>query len=301
MRAFFAIGLLFVSPLALATNSRSAVSINGSDTNLCTVASPCRSFSAAMFQTSVGGEIIALDTAGYGPFSINKSVTVSGAPGVHAAITVSTGTAIDIAAGASDRVTLRNLTLIGTGGGNTGINIGNVGILNVADVSISAFITNAIFAFGNVELIADHCDITDNIGATGIDLFQSTAAIHNSRITGNAFGVKAEDGGTAAVTNCLLAMNDNAGIETISFINGEVSAVLVESCEIVANNWGIFVGNNLNGGSSSIRLSNNAIFKNGTGVVGGTGGVIASYNNNRIEGNTTDLSPGTMLTSLTER
>ncbi len=67
-----------------------------------------------MAQTNIGGEIIALDTAGYGSFTANKSVTVRRAPGIHAAISAASD-AITVAATASDRVTLRNLVLIGTG------------------------------------------------------------------------------------------------------------------------------------------------------------------------------------------
>src|SRR2546428_14170663 len=99
--------VLFV-PAALALNNRSAVSVNGSDLNPCTVASPCRSFNAAIAQTNPGGEIIALDSAGYGPFTVSGTFTVSGAPGAHAAITAAAGNGILINATPSDRVTLRN-------------------------------------------------------------------------------------------------------------------------------------------------------------------------------------------------
>src|SRR5438128_7296523 len=108
--------LLCLAPAALASNTRSAVSVNGSDANPCTPASPCRSFGAAMAQTNPGGEIIALDSAGYGPFTVSMSVTISGAPGVHAAISVTSGTGITVSAGVSDKIILRNLVLIGTGG-----------------------------------------------------------------------------------------------------------------------------------------------------------------------------------------
>src|SRR5438552_15899232 len=93
---------------AFALNNRSAVSVNGNDANPCTPASPCRSFGAAIAQTNPGGEIIALDSAGYGPFSLSVPLTISGAPGVHAAITATSGIAIQVAAlGANDRVILR--------------------------------------------------------------------------------------------------------------------------------------------------------------------------------------------------
>src|SRR5437868_13874179 len=90
--AFFA--FLALSPAAIALNNRSAVSVTGLDSNTCSVASPCRSFGVALVATADGGEVVALDSAGYGPFSVGQNVTVSGAPGLHAAILGTPGDAI---------------------------------------------------------------------------------------------------------------------------------------------------------------------------------------------------------------
>ena len=43
-----------------------------------------------------GGEIVALDAAGYGAVNINKSVTIVANPGFYAGITASSGTAVTI-------------------------------------------------------------------------------------------------------------------------------------------------------------------------------------------------------------
>src|SRR5438105_1908836 len=82
---------VFVAASGLAASSRTAVSVNGSDSNPCTVASPCRSFSAAIAQTASGGDVVALDSGGYGTFIVNQSVTLEAAPGVYAGITVPSG------------------------------------------------------------------------------------------------------------------------------------------------------------------------------------------------------------------
>src|SRR5437762_12772434 len=112
-RAVAVVALLFsfAAPAAFALNNRSAVSVTGFDTNPCTPASPCRSFSYAITQTNPDGEIIALDTAGYGPFTIDRVITVCGAPAVHAAITATTGDGLVVFADTSpiDRVPAPNL------------------------------------------------------------------------------------------------------------------------------------------------------------------------------------------------
>src|SRR5215470_2252936 len=100
---------------------RTFVASSGLDTNDGRLATPCRSIGAALAQTDPGGEIIVLDSAGYGAVTINKAVSVIAPPGIYAGITVSAGTGIDVQSGA---VALRGLTIRGIGG-NVGIHVGN--------------------------------------------------------------------------------------------------------------------------------------------------------------------------------
>ena len=100
---------------------RTYVASNGLDTNDGRLATPCRSIGAALAQTDPGGEIIVLDSAGYGTVVINKSVSVIAPPGIYAGITVTGGTGIDVTAGV---VALRGLTIRGPGG-MVGIHVGN--------------------------------------------------------------------------------------------------------------------------------------------------------------------------------
>src|SRR6266550_310055 len=105
-----AIILAVASPLFAA--NRVFVKSTGVDTGTCPITAPCRSFSYGMTQVSAEGEVIALDTAGYGTFTISQSVSVFAAPGATAFIAVAGGaTGISINAGASDSVILRGLAL----------------------------------------------------------------------------------------------------------------------------------------------------------------------------------------------
>src|SRR5215467_7417803 len=89
---------------AYALSNRTFVSGNGSDANPCSLAAPCRSFTGAIAQTSPGGEIAVLDTAGYGAVTINKSVSIVNEEGVEAGITVTAGDGITITAAVFDVV-----------------------------------------------------------------------------------------------------------------------------------------------------------------------------------------------------
>ena len=81
----------------------------------CSLVAPCRSFNAAISVTDPGGEVVILDTAGYGPMTINKSIKIIGPSGVYGGISVLGGvgppppptTGIVINAGDTDVVTLR--------------------------------------------------------------------------------------------------------------------------------------------------------------------------------------------------
>jgi hypothetical protein len=84
--------LLFVALLASASASaqvRTFVASTGVDSNPCSRIAPCRTFQAAVDAAAAGGEVIALDSAGFGSnVSITKPISIIGAPGVYAGITV---------------------------------------------------------------------------------------------------------------------------------------------------------------------------------------------------------------------
>src|SRR5207302_6412654 len=94
------------------------VSGHGSDSNPGSITSPKRSFASALTVTDAGGEIIVLDSAGYGPVTIGQSVSINSPTGVYAGITVTSGNGVTVSAGASDVVILRGLTINGLPGFN---------------------------------------------------------------------------------------------------------------------------------------------------------------------------------------
>src|SRR5437667_1651915 len=105
---------------AFAQNNRSAVSLTGNDAATCTVPDPCRTFDVAISKTNAGGEVIVLSSAGYGPFTVTKSVSIISPPAYHAALAPTSGDAITINVD-NALVVLRGLTLNGSLGGQNGI------------------------------------------------------------------------------------------------------------------------------------------------------------------------------------
>src|SRR3954454_17861644 len=128
------LGIIFIAPILsdaadAATRApppsptplmRTYVSGLGSDGNPCTAASPCATFQAALALTLAGGEIFVLNSANYGPVTINKGLTIT-SEGAVAGILATSGAAITINAGPNDAVNLRGLGLDGANSGTVGI------------------------------------------------------------------------------------------------------------------------------------------------------------------------------------
>src|SRR5215467_4594521 len=79
-----ALFLALYTSASLAQVQRTFLSATGSDGNPCSRAAPCRTLAQAISQTNAGGEVVILDSAGYGPVTIPKSITVTAPAGVYA-------------------------------------------------------------------------------------------------------------------------------------------------------------------------------------------------------------------------
>jgi hypothetical protein len=109
---------------AEASSTRTFVSGHGTDSGICGVGAPCRTFAYAITQTAAAGEIVVLDSAGYGSVTIGQSITITNPGGVEAAITApSGGTAVTINSAGPSNITLRGLTLEGGFVGANGIDV----------------------------------------------------------------------------------------------------------------------------------------------------------------------------------
>jgi hypothetical protein len=273
----------------------------GLDTNPCSLASPCRSFAQAVSVTDAGGEVIVLDTGGYGSVTITKSISIIAPVGMYASVTPGSGTnGITINAGASDKVLVKGLTIKGTAGSMDGILANTVGTLIVDNCFISGLGSDGIqFNAPDSELMILNSKIHDN-GVYGVSVSNSSTwiyvSVNNVEITNNAGGFVIWPDGTgsvsATVTNSLV--NNNSGY---GFYNGGassgISVLNLEHCIVSGGEVGIYTYNN--SASDVTRLSNCTVTGNTTGIcqAPGTSGTIWSRQNNMVAGNGTDsnISP----------
>ena len=129
---------------AYAGGARSFVSGGGTDAGTCERTAPCRTFGYAITQTNAKGEIVAVDSSGYGPVTITKAISLIAPKGVHAGISPSSGDAITIAAGTGDKVVLRNLYLNGANGAQNGVVYNSAASVVVEDCVVANFANNGI-------------------------------------------------------------------------------------------------------------------------------------------------------------
>jgi hypothetical protein len=279
---------------AAATAGRTFVSGQGSDSNPCSLAAPCRTLAVALALTAPGGEAVILDSAGYGPFSITQAVTVQAAPGVYAGITVTSGDGVDISAG-SGTVILRGLAFNNQGSSGSGIVLNSAGVLHVENCIADGF--NSEIGTGSGLLISGHgnievkdCIFRDDGQGILVQPSSGTAVvtIDHCRLEANSHnGLNASDGATVTVRNTVSSANTQMGFE-IDSASSRSTEVNIENC-IASNNMldGIRVLA-LSSGTVIARVSDSTITDNsGTGLVnaGGSPASLVSRKNNTVEGN----------------
>ena len=292
---------------------------SGDDHNPCSRSLPCRTFAGAFLKTLPGGYIGAIDAGDFGPVVINKSITIDGGSAAIASILQTSAFlggsfGILVNAGAFDRVTLRNLSIVGGGSGLTGIVFDKAGALHIENCIISDFTGWGIsFAPGNnidASLYVGNTIITGN-GFSGNTVSPDGGGIHISpsapawvrvslnqvRVERNKDGITAD--GSKGATGYFITMivlksavvGNGTGFTFTSAAGKAVVGAVLDGITAAGNGG---AGVLANGANAHVSLGNSTIVLNqGGGVSMTAGGVIASYKNNTIEGNTP--SDGTPL------
>jgi len=301
--AFASASLLSLAMPAFGAAQRTFVASYGLDTNPCSVTQPCRGFAAALLLTNTGGEIIVLDSAGYGSVTINKAVSIIAPAGAYAGVTNGSGDGIVVNAPGA-HVVLRGLDINGLGT-STGS-----GILHVAAAS----------------LLIDRCTVagfanTAGPGPTGISIQAGPATIANSEVRNNSRGgiavrgtdpgnplrvtiVKTqiigngsisgapEDAGLTVLGGALVTVKDSVARGNFRGYSAcgrgapepAGAALSIESSLSDGNAVGIFVG--VNAVACALRISNSTITNNSLfGIEQQGGAVVTSLGTNFVYAN----------------
>jgi len=272
--------LLHVAP-AQAQATRTWVSGVGDDVNPCSRTAPCKTFPGAISKTAPGGEISVLDPGGFGAVTITKAITLNG-EGTLAGILNAGSNGINVAAGAADKVIIRNISINGATTGLSGIRWTSGGQLTVDKVTISgqtAFGIEVAHTAGG-ELYVRDTNITK--ANTGIKLSTTAgslvAHIDNTRIDNmTTNGIDATSAGVfATVTNSAVISAAATGVG----VSSGASQINLDNSTVANTGTAISTA----GVSSIIRISRNNLYNNTTGLSTGGGTIATDSHNNTFNG-----------------
>jgi hypothetical protein len=268
---------------------RTYVSGLGNDNNACSAASPCATFHAALALTVAGGEIFVLNSADYGPVTINKAVSIT-SEGAAAGILATSGAGITISAGASDVINLRGLTIDGANSGTVGIQFVSGKSLTVQKSYIRNFTGSGIsFApAASATMFVSDTVVTNNVN-NGIVVASGSGAVKGalSRVTatGNGVGILASGSGVSLAVTDAVVSNNGYGIGASS------SAVTVRNLTASANSVGIAADQT----TTVVGVALSTVSGNSTGWQATNGAQVQSYGNNNVGGNASDGAATTTI------
>ncbi len=282
MRKLTVLGVFLLASIMMnAQASRTWVSGVGDDANPCSRTAPCKTFAGAISKTAAGGEIDALDPAGYGAVTITKAITIDGGGGQVASVLVSGTNGIVVQAGPSDVVILRNLRINGIGTGINGIRFLAGKALIVDKCEIFGFTTNGV----DIALGASaQAWVTDtniqNIGGTGIAATTTsgvvTVGVDRVRVELSNKGIESGNHSRVTVNNAL--------VQNAASIGGQADgdAILtVNASDFDLSGSGLQAGP----GGGTVLASNNQVAFNTNGFNNNGGTSFQTYGNNRLHDN----------------
>jgi len=233
-----------------------------------------------------------MDSAEYGPLSIDRNIKIVAAKGVYAGVNVAPQeTGIEISSPSVTRVELRGLRVISRGADSIGISFNGTGFLYIEDCIVDGFFGFlASKGIGIAVLNAGYVFVKDTSvrnSSTGVLAAQggigALITLDDVRLEGNNFvGLYLRDKHTATIRNSVLSGNSNAGF----LVDAKASSAQLNigGCSITGNGTGgkaFGTGGSISG---IVRISNSTVTHNNVGLVN-QGGTVLSAGNNTIRDN----------------
>ena len=277
---------------------RTFVSTGGSDANPCSLPLPCRGFAAAIAAVASNGEVVVLDSGGYGAVVINKSIDIITPPGIYAGITASAGTGIQIVSPAQS-VAIRGVAINGLGSGQFGIDVQFDTRVIIERCSIANFIQDGLRSASAQTLSLRDSDIRFN-GHNGLTITAGQNTIERTTLAHNTKSGADVSGAIVAFADSTVADNSMSGIRvsgttlvTITggqvlnsgqhgvFLDGSVPSgsirAAVDRANISSNALGgLFANANSTNAIVQVTVARSMFVENFVGLTGATGAGIAT-------------------------
>jgi hypothetical protein len=269
----FAVNLLLPTT-AHAQLFRAYLAPDGSDTNPCTLAAPCRLLPAALNAVADKGEIWMLDSANYNNATvfITKNVSILAVPGAVGSIVATGGPAISIGAGiggAGITVALRNVVIVPLY--DSGTTTGTYGIVSPVNATLS--VEHSLIA--NLPVHA--------VWGSG------TVRIANSILRNNGgYGLSLSSGGRGEVVSTQMLGNFSGGVFVYQS-SGSSTSVTVSDSAITGGTYGVSAQTTESGALAQITVTRSVISQTKYPVQStttGAGSAAVSINDCTVTGNT---------------
>lgn len=259
--------------LTTAAFSQTWVSNAGSDSNLCTMAAPCKTFQRAVNVTPAWGQVGVLNAGDYGSVTITQAIRIDG--GGFAANVTTSGNSITVNTPAGSVVQLHNLSVHGNGATN-GIYSPTTssGSLDIDNVQVTGFGGNCININSGGDVVIKNSTV-ENCSGSGILLGTTSGKIINTHVRFANTGLSVNGGNYSAFNSTFSSPgNPSPSLGTVG-INVVNSNVFLDDCEIIGYNSGIY------NFSSTTQVNRSSFFSNTTALANvADDGVIVSNGNN---------------------
>ncbi len=268
------------------------------------------------FGDLANGEVVVLDSAGYGPATITKPIAIVSPSGVQAGVSVASGAGMVVNAGAGGRVVLRGLTINALGGaigvdfqsgaalyierttitnfGTAGLNSASSagGAVYLRDVKLRDNAIGAVFgptpaSTGALVVEIDRADFENNVVAMSFAGKNTSGVVRGSTINGGMAGVVVQPtvaGSTARieVRNSTVSKTTSVAMQAGSGADGASASVTLVGVQLTGSGTGLSVQ-----AGGALFVTDSTVSRNGTGI-SLAGGTVTSIGDNRIVDNVVD-------------
>lgn len=327
MRKLCFLFLALMSVGAQAGLFRAYLSVNGLDSNACTLPAPCRLLPAALAAVNDGGEVWMLDSGNFNVSTVDvtKSVTILAVPGQVGSLVANGGHALSL--GAPDiKVILRNLSFGNLAGGGFGIYFFQGAALTVEDsqffglpgggiaggpagatlVVKNSVIRESLMGMEISNTVKATLDRVQIVGSSvrGLRVLDGAqVTLSNSTVSGTGdvgIDVQASSGtASALIDRCRIVENSSVGVYSSAFGAGAVAQVTVTRSILSGNNHG-GASSASGGASATLVIDDDTISHNTTaGILITQPGVVSTRGNNVFNFNgsgSANVSGGTLTT-----
>ncbi len=290
------VSALYTAP-AHAQATRTWVSGVGDDANPCSRTAPCKTFAGAIAKTAAGGEIDNLDAGGFGALTITKSITIDGGGGAVASVLVAGTNGINVAAGSTDVVVIKNIRfqgLLGNGSapgnaGVTGLSVSSAAQVVCDTCAFIGFNTSGITVSPTGSVVAVQVrNSTFFNNPIGISVSGSSGGVGIVQVYDSSFagtrsgGTQAQIGVSAGTNGAIAVSNSNFQDLSIGAQAASGSTLDIDSSIFTTTTTAISAAS---GTSVPVNVSNNSFYNAGTAF--GGGGSYLSDGHNKIGSSTT--------------